>query len=381
MLKNALFPDVDIVQLDSLLKHSATVVLGNFFLGIANVAVFWPTLDQGWLKNWLMVSFVIMVLRILLAVFYKRVDKKLISNTRWHGWFVFASFLQGLCWMALSTYAVLNLEASEITVLIVTTAGLIGGSIGTASSSVQTFLSFAIPALFPISCIMLYSDNFTDKILGFLAIVYFILTVRAVFVINTIILDSIRNNKELQGSKKRAETLANELYKLSTLDALTQIANRRGFDETLQKEWQRALRKKSALALLMIDVDHFKKFNDHYGHPEGDECLKKVADILTKNALRSTDHVARYGGEEFTIILPESELDDAFTLAQKMCQAVLAEKIEHKTSKVSNFLTISIGVAHLNSTNPHSLADLIKMADRGLYEAKGKGRNCAVIGV
>ena len=378
MVKDFLFPQIDIMQLNSLLRHSPTVVLGNFFLGVANVAVFWPLLAHYWLSIWSLFLFLIMVFRIILAFKYKQADKALISCATWHRWFVVSSLVQGLCWLTLGMYGVLNLEAAQLTILFVSTAGLIGGSIATTSSSVQAFISFSAPALFPIAFMMFYSEQATAKILGLLAVIYFTLTVRAAFDVNSIMLESIRNNNELQNAKKQAENLALELYVLSTRDALTEIANRRGFDETLDKEWRRASRKNIGLSLLMIDVDFFKKFNDHYGHPKGDEALKKVALILKQQAARVSDYVARYGGEEFAIILVNTNAEEAIKIGNKVCRAVQLAEIEHKDSPISNFLTVSVGVAHLKSNKARPSLDLVTLADQNLYAAKAAGRNCVV---
>jgi diguanylate cyclase (GGDEF)-like protein len=380
MLKNFFCPQIDTVQLDSLHKHSPTVVLGNFFLGIANVAIFWQQLDQQWLSIWSLVLFLIMVFRVILAILYKCTDKALISNGSWHRWFVISSLVQGLCWCALGMYAVFSLEVNQLTILFISISGLIGGSIATTSSSVQAFVSFAAPALFPIALMMVYSEQSTAQVLGLLAVIYFTLTVRAAFDINSVIRDSIDNRKELESAKKKAEILAAELYTLSTQDALTLVANRRGFDETLEKEWKRASRKNIGLSLLMLDIDYFKKFNDFYGHLKGDEALRKVAYILKQQAARSGDFVARYGGEEFAVILPDSSYEQALALAQKICKVIMDEAIEHPASQVSNVLTVSMGVAHLSFDDRHSQQDLVKQADEALYKAKGMGRNCAVAG-
>lgn len=378
-LKDFLFPNIDISQLNSLLKHSPTVVLGNFFLGLTNVAVFWKVLDQSWLIVWSLVLLTIMIFRIALAVQYKRAAQKSISCALWHRWFVMSSLAQGVCWCALGMYSVINLEPGQLTILSVSLAGLIGGSIATTSSSVQAFVAFAAPSLFPIASMMFYSEQATAKALGLLGVIYFTLTVRAAFDINSIMLDSIRNNQDLQKAKKHAEDLAAKLYQLSTLDALTQLANRRGFDETFEKEWLRASRKNVGLSLLMLDIDYFKNFNDFYGHLKGDEALKKVASILKQQAARCSDYVARYGGEEFAIILPDTSVKDALVIAKKICKTLKGIAIEHQASEVFGVLTVSIGVAYLSPNKANSSRDLVNQADEALYKAKGNGRNCAVV--
>lgn len=168
-----------------------------------------------------------------------------------------------------------------------------------------------------------------------------------------------------------------ELTRLSSVDGLTGIANRRRFDETLLKEWRRASRTQEPLALLVADVDAFKQFNDGYGHQIGDECLKAVARTLEGALRRPTDLVARYGGEEFACILPETTEEGATMVAESMRAAVEALCITHRFSSVAPIVTISIGVA---TTVPRRGDDsgflkLLKAADEALYEAKHAGRN------
>lgn len=167
-----------------------------------------------------------------------------------------------------------------------------------------------------------------------------------------------------------------ELIRLSSLDGLTGIANRRQFDETLLREWRRLGRQGRPLSMLLCDVDCFKQFNDSYGHQVGDECLKAVARTLKDTLRRPADQVARYGGEEFAAILPDTEITGALQVAEAMRSAVEGLSITHSYSKGGNVVTISIGVA---STTPlRSGSDssvLLKRADDALYRAKQAGRN------
>jgi diguanylate cyclase (GGDEF)-like protein len=168
---------------------------------------------------------------------------------------------------------------------------------------------------------------------------------------------------------------ANEqLLRLSTTDGLTGIANRRMFDQTLQTEWQRCARSHVSLALLMIDIDHFKRYNDLYGHQTGDECLRQVARILVLCAKRSGELVARYGGEEFAILLPGAEVGEAMAIAQRCLQQMEGARIAHADSPVSPWLTVSIGVASLAASPKKTRANLVMQADSALYCAKKAGR-------
>lgn len=169
-----------------------------------------------------------------------------------------------------------------------------------------------------------------------------------------------------------------KLEALSKTDGLTGIANRRCFDEVLAREWNRALRSGQPLAIALVDVDWFKKYNDHYGHQEGDECLCRVADILASIACRSSDLVARYGGEEFVLITPITEGDNALVIAQKICATLQALALPHALSEFG-CVTASIGVASMVPRADVASDFLIKAADEALYKAKKQGRNQAVL--
>jgi diguanylate cyclase (GGDEF)-like protein len=171
---------------------------------------------------------------------------------------------------------------------------------------------------------------------------------------------------KLQGDLLRANAL---------LDGLTGVANRRKFDEDLYADWRHCAREGASLALLLVDVDYFKRFNDQYGHQAGDACLKAIAKALVQSLRRPYDKVARYGGEEFACLLPNTDLLGAQSIAQRMVDQVRALAIEHLPSGVDPNVSISVGVAALDAAAEHaSPADLLKAADLALYEAKRAGR-------
>lgn len=173
------------------------------------------------------------------------------------------------------------------------------------------------------------------------------------------------------------------LRSLAFVDGLTGVANRRRFDERLALEWARAQRHGHALSLLLVDVDHFKAYNDRYGHQAGDEALRRVAACLTEQMRRGTDLVARYGGEEFACLLPDTDSEQALALAQRIVEAVPLMAIPHSACPVAPVLTVSVGVAtRRGPTQPGwSSAALLGLADAQLYEAKrlGRARACAAV--
>ncbi|MBF0381726.1 MAG: diguanylate cyclase [Magnetococcales bacterium] len=165
------------------------------------------------------------------------------------------------------------------------------------------------------------------------------------------------------------------LHSLSTIDGLTNIANRRQFDITLDQEWRRSVRGSLGMAIIMLDIDHFKKFNDHFGHRTGDDCLQKVAAALEESLMRSTDLIARYGGEEFAAILPQVDHTGAQRVAENMRANVESLKISHPMSDTSRYVTISLGCATIFPTRDGSAKTLLEAADKMLYKAKQSGRN------
>ncbi len=185
------------------------------------------------------------------------------------------------------------------------------------------------------------------------------------------ITDRKRAEEHLQSAYRAMETLV-------VVDALTGIANRRRFDEVLSAEWRRALRESRKLSLLLIDADHFKRYNDTYGHVRGDSCLKQIAEAALDVVLRPSDLVARYGGEEFAIILPGTDELGAKAVAEDICQAVRSRQLPHE-GNAPGIVTVSVGCATMIPQRGKALQDLIESADQALYRAKGRGRNRVVV--
>ncbi len=177
------------------------------------------------------------------------------------------------------------------------------------------------------------------------------------------------------GQRKRAEM---RLAELALLDGLTGVANRRQFDEVLDREWRHAGRGEASIALLMVDVDHFKSYNDLYGHQRGDRALVQIAQAIAADLKRSGDSVARYGGEEFVVILRTADVASALTVAERIREAILSLHLVH-SGATSGVLSVSIGLAAIAPRRGAPAAALVEAADAALYEAKRRGRNCVVV--
>ncbi len=195
-----------------------------------------------------------------------------------------------------------------------------------------------------------------------------------------IIVRDITNRKQAEATQaelnQKLQLVNAELNRLATVDGLTQIANRRSFDQALDREWQRARRQQQSIALILCDIDYFKPYNDNYGHLAGDDCLRQVAQVLSTVVQRPGDMAARYGGEEFVLLLPDTTISGAIQLVEQVQEAIAAQNLPHAYSKVAPTLTLSFGlVCHRPAIKEHSPRKLIHCADLALYKAKAQGRN------
>ncbi|MGI6150521.1 MAG: diguanylate cyclase [Christensenellales bacterium] len=187
--------------------------------------------------------------------------------------------------------------------------------------------------------------------------------------------DLKKSNEQIEQQKVELEIANQTLQKLSYKDQLSGVWNRRKYDQMIEKEWRRCLRHQRPIAILLVDIDFFKEFNDSYGHMAGDTCLVQIGEVLNHSLNRSTDMVARYGGDEFVVLLPETEKEEAMRTAEMLRQKVEALRIPHASSTVSDYVTVTIGVTSLVPNQDLGHADLFGFTDKALYEAKSEGKN------
>ncbi|WP_448561383.1 GGDEF domain-containing response regulator [Trichothermofontia sp.] len=188
-----------------------------------------------------------------------------------------------------------------------------------------------------------------------------------------------REIQEHQQAKVALQAANQQLQHLATTDELTQVANRRYFYHYLQEQWQALAQAQQPLSLILCDVDHFKTFNDTYGHLAGDECLRHIAQAIRTTLKRKSDLVGRYGGEEFILLLPSTDAMGAFEVATSVLSAIRALKIKHEGTSTTGYVTVSLGVSSAIPNLDNSPESLIKVADTALYAAKAQGRNCVML--
>lgn len=192
---------------------------------------------------------------------------------------------------------------------------------------------------------------------------------------------TFRDISEYKAMQLALQEANRDLHRQANIDSLTKVANRRRFNKYFSQEWRRCARERKPLALILCDVDYFKRYNDYYGHQKGDECLVKVARAIDRALKRPGDLVARYGGEEFAVILPNTNSEGAIQVAEAIRWEMQRLQIPHARSEISDYITVSLGVS-TKIPSPYLLPEiLIDGADRALYEAKDRGRNRIIVNI
>ncbi len=224
--------------------------------------------------------------------------------------------------------------------------------------------------------------NYKNKIMTEYFIAYYIFAMIALFMRHILLNQDLKRSiaeDQLKRNHEQIKVLNNSLEKLSKKDSLTDLYNRRHFDEMAIHEWNRGIRSKSPLSCILLDIDHFKKYNDHYGHQAGDKCIKAISDLLKQSFRRAGDIVARYGGEEFIIIMSDSSEEATKVAIIKFQIALKKLRIPHKVSETNNLVTTSAGLIVQVPSKNSTMESFIRDADKALYLAKEAGRNQWVI--
>ncbi|MCP8688006.1 GGDEF domain-containing protein [Marinobacterium sedimentorum] len=401
-------------------QHEQTPVAlcGGAFVSACAGGYYWWLTQQAFYVYWLLAAALVILSRLSLylcfAAWRRDQNGKALESASWRHLHVAGFVAAALSWAIIGLYVEYSLPFADAAFIYVCLAGMVAGSVvSTASVSPRMFLIFSAITLLPVALVLLMSLEPQKMAMGLVSAGFFVFSLRSIYriadifegfvasgVVNEQLLRELRQEQrqvlklneqlrediemrsrtelQLRAQKQRAESLAEKLYALSSIDGLTEIPNRRYFDEHFAEEWSRALRAQSVLSLIICDIDYFKDFNDHYGHLMGDDCLRAVASTLDLHARRAGDAVTRFGGEEFAIILPGIGLQEACLLAEQMREAVLALGIMHAASKVSERVTISMGVACTIPSQEALAEGLLRRADEALYRAKHRGRNQVV---
>lgn len=365
-----------------LLAQSRTSIVMSFLLATFIAVVFGRLTQNVLIPVWWAVISLVLLVQYGMYKMYSRQRSGRVDYLLWYKLIIVASATAGLCWGFGLTHMLSVVDENYHIFLIILLISLAAAGIALAVRAV-VYYAFQISVLLPVIVWLLLNEDPIKMTLGFFLIIFMMAMWIFAYQVNHSLTTSFRlqlENQSLANSLKqsnaRLQVLNEELLQLSATDSLTQVANRRYFDERLVSEFSRSSRESTALSLIMIDVDFFKPYNDELGHVAGDECLSRIAISIRDSLKRPTDLVARYGGEEFVVLLPVTPPEGACKLAEEIRQNIEALKIAHPRSPIGTYVTVSLGVtgaAHVGKTSKREL--LLQKADQALYKAKLAGRN------
>lgn len=375
--------------------------------------VFWNTPVQIIVSGWFGLYLVVYILRYIMV---QRFNRSSIENRNYqpslYSHLVF-SVVAGLLWSALGIYLLATVEIFDSLVILLIIGGLIAGVVATNSVILAGYFAFSLPAAIPVIIYLFVDEASRMNLFGLVLTIFLLFISFSVYRLNKLVIKSLsyqfdnlellealeaeknrvsqlysnlefdlarqkKTEEQLNIEKEKAEQMVQSLLAISTLDGLTGIPNRRHFDSVFAREWNRASRTGTPVSLIICDIDNFKTYNDNYGHQKGDNCLIHIATLLQEHARREGDMAARYGGEEFAIILPATSLENAKRIAEQMRAAIEKLSIPHRFSSNDNIVTASFGVATIIPRLDEQSKVLISKADKAMYMAKQKGRNCVV---
>ncbi len=353
-------------HLELLYSHLSVSVLTGIVAGSFITIMLWNEVDHVLFSIWLAFFAILLIYRLLILLFFTRSNDTSSHLNLWDNLNFAGTLMTGLIWGSL-TFFYSSLWPPELQIsLWVLLIALMSG----ASASISVILKYYLAYCAPIMLFSLYVQ-YVDKSYYLIAIFFFYSLLLSMTARNF----RKQNNFIIEQQIKLIDA-NNKLEALATKDALTNLPNRRAFENLFRNEWERHLRSKKHLSLMMLDVDYFKNYNDHYGHSKGDECLRSIANIIQKSLLRPSDVAARYGGEEFIIILPETSKEGALEVAERIHYNLKVMNIPHEYPRPDSRLTVSIGIATLIPESGKNSKVLQLLADRELYKAKANGRNC-----
>jgi diguanylate cyclase (GGDEF)-like protein len=391
----------DQAKVSILAVQAAVLLFAYFFQGHT---------QQNFLVAWTILFSLINVARYLYIFAFFKTGHNEQNCQRWFNRFLVGLFASGVMWSTMAMVAIPTDEINYTSFLILVIAGLLGGAVSTYAVSRIAYGMYAVSSTIPLVLILAIQSEPALRAFGLIVAIYFMFLYASMLRLNKMVengvllhfenldllyqLEREKHNVEeinqsleadiesrkilerkLLDEKNEVEVKVDELSKMSLEDGLTQIMNRRGFNEFLEQEWQIATKYQNSISLIMLDIDFFKGYNDHYGHPAGDDVLYTVAQACYGSLRSGLDLIARYGGEEFIVILPKSEQKQACLVAEKLRAKIESLAMPHKKSKAAKVVTASFGVATVVPKREMEATSLVEQVDQALYSAKTTGRN------
>lgn len=365
-------PSILVPQIAQSFRQLPISLIVNLANGFILAAVLWNAVPTPVLLGWSGLLVAVTGARFLtLRAFGNAAPRSESDLAVWTKYFVAGACAAGVVW---GLSGILLFHPSSFphqVVLAFVLGGMVAGAVPLLSSVNHAYWCFAIPVVAPIGIRMMWVGDRIHLVMGLMMVIFGLTMLATSAQVHRLFRDAEKLRRELFSSIE----VEHALEYLVRLDSLTGIPNRRLFEEELSKEWARATRDQAPLSLIMADIDHFKEYNDHYGHPAGDLCLVDVAQAMYHTLSRPGDVVARIGGEEFAFLLPQTDLSGALAVAEQIRERILALNLPHAASPVASQVTLSFGVSSSELASVASPAELIRTSDMALYEAKRCGRN------
>ena len=365
-------PGILVPQIAQSFRQLHISLIVNLAIGFILAVVLWGAVPTAVLLTWSGLLLAVTGARFLsLRAFRNASPRGESDHAFWTKYFLAGACAAGVVW---GLSGILLFHPSSFphqVVLAFVLGGMMAGAVPLLSPVRHAYWCFAIPVVLPISIRMMWVGDRIHLIMGLMMVIFGLAMLATSSQVHRLFRDAEKLRRELFS----AIEVEHALEYLVRLDSLTGIPNRRLFEEEFSKEWARAKRDHAPFSLIMADIDHFKEYNDHYGHPAGDLCLVDVAQAMHHALSRPGDVVARVGGEEFAFLLPQTDLSGAIAVAEQIRERILALNLPHEASPVASHVTLSFGVASSELASISSPAELIRTSDIALYEAKRCGRN------
>lgn len=360
----------------------------NVINSIILVLVFWPEVNHVNLLAWFLMLFAASVVRLLHTRRFLKHGVIENDHVKAEQQFMAGAFVTGAIWGVGYLIFATQTSGNHQLLYLLVLAGMASGAYASMGTSTRVYTLYLLPMLIPGTVFSLLGHTTIGITAGVMILIYTVVLLsthrlsakmltdgfRLKFENDDLVYELSNSNKTLKQTNQALHEAKENLQVISLTDELTGLANRRNFSQLSKKEWARSVRQNQPIACLMIDIDHFKLFNDYYGHQKGDDCLAKVAAKLKKEIQRPEDIIARYGGEEFIALLPGTNLSGAVLVAERMINSIKEADLSHNQSPEGK-VTISIGISTVQNPRSDSLFKLIKSADDALYNAKESGRN------
>jgi diguanylate cyclase (GGDEF)-like protein len=354
-------------------------------VAIALIAyLIWQGVNKSYAGYWFIAAMSVIAARVVVYLIYKNSAQQS-ESPAWH-----YAFLSGaLASAALTCLAALlffpQLNDPEKMVFTVLVLGIVSGALPALATDLKSYAIYVLLSVLPLALMNLANPIIAIKLIGAVTLIFIGMLMLAAHLFNRALLDSMiyRYRSELladrlQVANNRLSSANHELQQISTIDELTGTYNRRFFNLRFEEVWADHVRQNQVLSALMIDVDHFKDYNDFFGHLQGDLCLKRVASEITAVIHRPRDFVSRFGGEEFIMLLPTTEIKGAKEIAERIHERIKQLAIPHKVKGSLDRVTVSIGGATIQPTSEYDSEKFLQRIDRALYQAKHQGRNTSV---